>query len=99
VRAPRRARWAAVGGTGARRDRDALELVLERAVQSGRRRRDVGAEEVDVEPLEAAQRPEAVALALRGRDGGLPVGLHAEHARADREAPSARDEDDRLRRK
>ena len=50
----------------------------------------------DVEALEAADRAEAVALALRRVDRRLPVGLDAELDRADREALPAGDEDDRL---
>ena len=58
--------------------RDLIELVLQRAVQDGRRRRDVGAEEGDVEALEPAERAESAALPLRRVDCGLPVRLDAE---------------------
>ena len=75
--------------------RDLPELVLERAVQDGRGRRDVGAEERDVEALEPAPRAEAVALALRRVDRRLPVRLDPERGRADREALPGGREDDR----
>ncbi len=57
-------------GVRAARDhvlRDQAELIVQRAVQDGRRRRHVGAEDLHVEALEAADRAEAVALALRRR--------------------------------
>ncbi len=46
--------------------------------------------------LEAAQRAEAVALALRGVDRGVPVRLDAELGRRDREPLAGGGEDDRL---
>ena len=75
--------------------RDPVQLVLERAREHGRGRRDVCAEEVDVEALEAPKRPEAVPLPLRGVDRRLPVGLHAELVRPHREPVTGGDEDDR----
>jgi len=74
---------------------DLPELVLERAVQDARGRRDVGAEERDVEALEPAPRAEPVALALRRVDRGLPVRLDPQLARTDREAPPGSREDHR----
>src|SRR5207248_10050770 len=51
-------------------------------------------EHLHVEALEAAQRAEAVTLALRRVDRRLPVRLDPELDRADREALAAGDEDD-----
>ena len=73
-----------------------VQLVGQRAVEDPRRRRHVRSEEVDVDAAEAAERPEAVALALRRVDGRLPVGLDAEGGGADPEPLARRDEDDRL---
>ena len=75
---------------------DLVQLVGERSVEDPRRRRHVGAEEVDVDAPEAAKGPEAAALALSGVDGGLPVRLDAEGGRADPEPLACGDEDDRL---
>ena len=68
----------------------------ERAVQDARRRRHVGSEELHVEALEAADRAEAVTLALRRADRRLPVGLDPELGRPDRVTLATREEDDRL---
>ena len=57
---------------------DPRQLELERSPEDARPGRDVGAEEADVEPLEAAQRPEAVALTAGLGDGGPPVDGDAE---------------------
>jgi hypothetical protein len=78
--------------------RDPAELVLQRAGENARRRRDVCAEDVDSEALEATQRGEARALALRVVDGCAPVGLDTELRRRDGEPLAAADEDDRPRR-
>ena len=76
--------------------RNQRDLIVERAVQHGRRRRHVGPEHLHVEPLEAPNRAEAVALALRRVDRGLPVGLDTELGGADRVVLAAGQEDDRL---
>src|SRR5213593_576441 len=55
------------------RGRDLVELGLQRRVVDLCRGRDVSSEEAQVEPAETAQRPETVALAAHGVDGGAPV--------------------------
>jgi hypothetical protein len=59
-------------------------------------RRDVGPEDLDVQAPEAANRPEAVALALRRGHRPLPIRLDPELDRPDRVALLPGDEDDGL---
>ena len=75
--------------------RDARHLELERSPEDARTRRDVGAEEADVEPLEAAQRAESLPLPARLGDGGAPVHGDAERIGRDPERMAARGERDR----
>ena len=71
------------------------ELVVERSVVGLHRRRDLGAEEPGLQPFEAADGAEALALA-RGRiDRRRPVGLDAERRRLDRILLAAGGEHDR----
>ena len=57
---------------------DLVELLPERGVVHLSRRRDVRAEEAQVEAAKAAQRAEAFALAANRVNGGAPVHLNAE---------------------
>jgi hypothetical protein len=72
------------------RSRDLAEHVLERGVLDLRARRDVGAEEAEIEPAEAADRPEAGALVLDGVDGRGPVGADSQLLRAQLPAAAGR---------
>jgi hypothetical protein len=75
--------------------RELRQLIVERGLVDLRRRRDVGAEHAHADPLEAAERAEAVALLERRVDRRAPVGLDAEPVRRDAPAPVAAEEDDR----
>ena len=76
------------------RAREPGELEVERRLVDLHRRRDLGAEEARLQPLETADGAEALSL-LRGRlDRGRPVRLDAERGRLDREFPAAGGEDD-----
>ena len=81
---------------------DLVELPFQGGVVDLGRRRDVCSEEAQVEPAEAAQGAEAVALAADGVDGGAPVhadpevpGLQPPRPRAD--AEGHRDRGERVR--
>ncbi len=74
--------------------RDPPDLVLERTGEGTRRRRHVGAEDVDADPLEPPERREPAPLPPGGVDGSLPVGRDAELGRPDREALAPGREDD-----
>ena len=71
------------------------ELEVERGLVGLHRRRDLGAEEPRLQPLEAADRAEALALPRGGVDRRRPVGLDAEGRRLDRVLLAAGGEDDR----
>jgi hypothetical protein len=60
------------------------------------RRQDLCTEEARLDAPKSADRPEAVALARGGGDGALPVGLHAELIRREREALVVGDKRHRL---
>ena len=80
-------RWSIVS-------REAGELEVERGAVGLHRRRDLGAEEPRLEAAEAADGPEALALAGRGLDRRGPVGLDAERRGLDGVPLAARREDD-----
>ena len=70
--------------------REAGELEVERGRVGLDGRRDLGAEEARLQPPEAADRAEALALAGGRLDRRGPVGLDAERRRLDRVAPRRR---------
>ena len=87
---------AASAARGRRPSRSGRARTASAPLRTRRRRRHVGAEDVDVEALEAAERAEAVALALRRVDAAFQSGSTPSSVGADREALAGGDEDDRL---
>jgi hypothetical protein len=74
---------------------DQRQLVGERSVPCLHRRRDIRAEEANLQPLEAAQWREAAAAIRGGGDRRAPVDLDAEPRGRDLEAVAPGDEDHR----
>ena len=74
---------------------DQRQLVGERRVPRLHRRRDLRTEQANLQPLQAAQRPEAAAAIRGGGDRRVPVDLDAEPRGRDLEAVVPGDEDHR----
>ena len=74
---------------------DRRQLVGERRVPRLHRRRDLRTEQANLQPLQAAQRPEAAAAIRGGGDRRVPVDLDAEPRGRDLEAVVPGDEDHR----